>query len=125
MTITADTYEALRARSGGMCELCGVTPATNAHHRRPRGMGGTTQEIHGVQWLLHLCGNGNTTGCHGGVERARDYSYESGWLIRSGEPRPAEEVPVRLALGWAYLTTTGGYLPATNPRPKPIGSRFD
>lgn len=106
--ITRDTRDLLAQRSGGACELCGQA-ATNAHHRAPRGMGGTTRNIHTVEWLLHICGSG-TTGCHGWIETHRERSYHHGWLMRRHQ-RP-ETSPV-----WIYggalviLTPDGNYEP--------------
>ena len=55
------TMALLTARSRGRCEACHLAPATEAHHRKYRGRGGT----HDIENLLHLCGWGNHTGCHG------------------------------------------------------------
>lgn len=48
----------LAFRSGGICEhpwLCG-RPALQAHHRRPRGLGGSSApDINDVSNLVHLC----------------------------------------------------------------------
>ena len=53
--------ELVRERSGGLCERCLVYPASEIHHRRFLSRGGK----HNVANLLHLCGFGNTGGCHG------------------------------------------------------------
>lgn len=90
-------------RALGCCEICGqqifgqdnrpVTPYS-LHHRRPRGMGGSSRaDINSPANLLLLCGTG-TTGCHGHVESNRATSYANGWLVRA-DHNPAE-VPVLL-----------------------------
>lgn len=56
--------DAVLARSGGMCEVCHVMPASEIHHRRYLSRGG----MHNIANLLHLCaGNGMGNfgdGCH-------------------------------------------------------------
>lgn len=95
--ITEHSRALVRARSGGMCEVCGLTPATNIHHRRARGMGGTRRAIHTPDWLLHLCGSG-TQGCHGYVEAHPELSYAKGWKLRYYQhPSTA---PVELTPRW-------------------------
>lgn len=79
--ITRDTKLRVSKRSGGVCERCGAEPASNYHHRRARGMGGTLRNIHTPDWLLHLCGSG-TEGCHGYIETHPEISYEKGWKMR-------------------------------------------
>lgn len=81
---------ALRARSGGRCEL--VRPgegrcdarATDPHHRciadRERG-------VHDPNRMLDLCGS-----CHRYVHDRPALAYERGWLIRSNA---IEEAPCR------------------------------
>ena len=61
----------------GKCAKCGST-ATQAHHRLPRGMGGTSDHLVGEACNgIPLC-----TYCHGWVESHRDLSRDKyGWLI--------------------------------------------
>ncbi len=106
--ITPRTRELLHRRSGGVCEICRSAPATNAHHRLPRGMGGTKRDIHTVEWLLHLCGSG-TTGCHGMIEHDRNRAYINGWLLRQHQ-RP-ETTSVKIYGAIVYLTPDGHYVP--------------
>lgn len=107
--VTRATRALLHDRSAGFCEVCGQRGGDNVHHRLPRGMGGTTRNIHTVEWLLYVCGSG-TTGCHGHIEANRTEAYTKGWLLRS-HSRP-ETSPV-----WLYghtfviLTPDGGYEP--------------
>ncbi len=98
------TKQVVRRRSGGMCERCGVERATNLHHRRARGMGGTRRAVHTAEWLLHLCGTG-TTGCHGYIEAHPQISYAKGWKLRGTRPATT---PVQLyAHGWVVLHPDG------------------
>ena len=108
---TARTVTVVKHRAERMgwplCERCGRAPGTNAHHRRPRGAGGTKRpDTNLPSNLLWLCGSG-TTGCHGWVESHREEAYEHGWLVRqSASPR---EVPVRIHdRGLVVLDDIGG-----------------
>lgn len=100
-------------RAGYCCEVCGLILHNGAgwiedhsfHHRRPRGAGGTREEIANTPAnLLLLCGSG-TTGCHGRIERERTTAYSYGWLVHQGtDPSTvatwvwwSPERPVRLA----------------------------
>lgn len=99
----------IERRSGGLCELCGGK-ATNTHHRRSRGMGGSRDPVtNSVVNLLRLCGSG-TTGCHGHIERNRTWAYENGLLVPRYGP-PVGTVPVHLQVGLVLLTPQGGYQP--------------
>lgn len=99
----------LRARSMGRCELC-KAPAVNAHHRDPRGMGGTSRKgIHRVCNLLHLCAS-----CHAWIESFRDLAETGGWLIPSGtDParRPVWLHGVLYWAGWWLLDDHGSLTP--------------
>ena len=76
-----------------MCERCG-RPATNVHHRRPRGMGGTKDPtIHDPSNLVALCGSG-TTGCHGWIESNRAQARWEGWLISRHDTRSPADIPI-------------------------------
>jgi len=85
-------------RALGRCELCGLTKMRmQIHHRRPRGMGGST-----TGWVgeppngLLLC-----EACHRRVENNREWAYAKGLLVRSG--RYPVEVPVLSWDGWLLL----------------------
>lgn len=88
-------------RSGGVCERCGVAPATNWHHRKNRSQGGDDT----LPNALHLCGSG-TTGCHGYVTEHPADSYDKGWSVRRAFD-PAD-VPVYRMGEWVLLTASGG-----------------
>lgn len=69
-------------------------------------MGGTKRNIHTPEWLLHVCGSGNT-GCHGHIESHRAGAYANGWLLHA---RAAPSTPVLLYRHtWVTLTPDGGY----------------
>lgn len=75
--IPARNRRLVEQRSGGVCESCGVRYASDIHHRQYRSRGGT----HDVHNLIHLCGWGNHTGCHG---KAHTDGETSGMSIRRG-----------------------------------------
>ena len=81
----------------------------SAHHRKPRGMGGTSDpRIGNVANCLILCGSG-ATGCHGWVESLRAIAEDFGYLIR-GDSRiktPAG-TPVRRMDGTLWLLRADG-----------------
>lgn len=79
----------------------------SAHHRRPRGAGGTSNpEIGNVTNCLILCGSG-TTGCHGWVETYRAMAEDYGYLVRSGIKTPAGTRIKRLDGTWWLITSSG------------------
>jgi hypothetical protein len=102
--ISDTTKQIVRDRSAGICEVCQAAPATNFHHRRARGMGGTRRPIHGPDWVLHLCGSG-TTGCHGYIETHPEVSYARGWKLRG--TRDPSIAPVQLCGQWYILLPDG------------------
>lgn len=109
-----DTLRAqLWARSGGRCEVSGRAldrDTFDAHHRRNKGMGGTTRPDRDAIWnLLALdptVHNGGPLSVHG----RRQWSESHGFLV----PKNVDNVqvwPIRLHLKrWVYLTPAGGYL---------------
>jgi hypothetical protein len=108
--ITPETRRLLAERSAGVCEICGRARATEASHRRPKGMGGTSVKIrHAVAWLIHAC-----HGCHqgrDGIESDRDRARMMGWLV--GPLDDAAVIPVylhtRYGVGWWLLDDSGCY----------------
>lgn len=92
----------VRERSGGLCEVCGVRPATNYQHRKNRSQGGQWSAVNG----LDVCGSG-TTGCHGRIHHSPAAAYEAGWSVKSWED-PAV-VPVRTTRGLVLLDDEGGW----------------
>lgn len=100
-----EVRELLFVRSGGVCERCGGAEATQAHHRRPRGMGSTKRpETNRPSNALMLC-----QPCHTWVEttgRSNGESYRKGILVRQSH-EPAS-VPVHYRGGAAvYLGESG------------------
>lgn len=91
--ISRPVRDLVKARSGGVCEVCGVAAAVHMHHRRPRGMGGSrAPSTNTASNLLHLC-----LACHTAIEsasRTRATSY--GWLVPAAVDDPGM-VPALLA----------------------------
>lgn len=104
--------EQLWDRCGGVCEVSGLTldPDTfDAHHRRPKGMGGTSRPDR--DWLTNLLAldplvhNGGPQSVHGNP----DWSRPLGYLVYKDEPW-AGNVPVRIKDGpWVLLGRDGRY----------------
>jgi len=70
------------ARSGGVCEGCGVAPASQIHHRLFKSRLGFGNPANGLHVCVGAVG-GNIDGCHGTAHAG--YIGESlGWSIRSG-----------------------------------------
>lgn len=67
--------ELVSRRSEGVCEGCGVRTASEIHHRKYLSRGGR----HNPSNLLHLCGWGNHTGCHGKAHT--DEGAKLGWSV--------------------------------------------
>lgn len=86
-------------RSGGVCESCGDRPASDVHHRQYLSRGGS----HDVHNLIHLCGVGNTSGCHG---RAHKDGEREGLAI--GRGYRSELMPVLYRDVWVLLDDDGG-----------------
>lgn len=99
--------QATQARFGGRCARCGRDGAT-VHHRKPRGLGGSSDPaINALANLLWVCGTG-TTGCHGWIEHNRADARAAGWLV----PYTVDPllIPVRLWDGRVVtLDNDGGW----------------
>lgn len=93
----------VRARSNGVCEICGQARATNFSHRLAKGHGGPWLASNG----LDACGHGNYSGCHGERLHQRPTEAErAGWLVRSGHD--FRTIPVQHAwLGLVFLNDDG------------------
>lgn len=87
--IPAAVRTALAERSGGVCERDACGRAAHAHHRRPRGMGGSREwATNSLANLLHV-----SRKCHDHIESYRSESYDKGWLVKQGvDPM---RIPVR------------------------------
>lgn len=83
----------------------------SAHHRKPRGMGGTSDPRTGsISNCLIVCGSG-TTGCHGRIERNREVALKVGLLIPKNATTesfaPAAVRVRRMDRTWWLLTESG------------------
>jgi hypothetical protein len=94
-------YERVKERSFGLCEICGTARATEVHHRLHRSHGG----LDVAENLLHVCGWGNHSGCHGKAHSDSD-RYANGWAVRSGGNPALRPVLYRGSL--TILTAEGG-----------------
>jgi hypothetical protein len=110
---TTDVRETVRARDLDTCVVCGVIVTgrtASIHHRRNRGMGGSSDpRINDVTNLVVSCGDG-TSGCHGMLtDRPWELDAEKhGWVIGRNSIADPACVPVLVAwLGWC-LPTAGG-----------------
>lgn len=110
MKFSTNVRKVVLLRAEGRCEGCGLKGSLQLHHRRPRGMGGSTDPKAGTAAnALALC-----SGCHLQVaEQKRDGAREMGWLIPQGTD--PEETPVRLYDGWFWLGVGGEAHPIKKP----------
>jgi hypothetical protein len=95
--------ELLYQRSSHVCELCSSRRGTNAHHRKPRSLGGLWTPSN----LLHLCGSGST-GCHGYVTTNPQIAREQGWSV----PSWADPARTPVWIAWrefVFLDDHGNY----------------
>lgn len=110
----ADLREKLWERSRGRCEVSGIPldrDTFDAHHRRNKGMGGTTRPDRDAIWnLLALdptVHNGGPRSVHG----RRAWSESRGFLVPKGVGN-VQVWPIFWHLKlWVYLTPEGGYRP--------------
>jgi hypothetical protein len=99
-------------RAGGRCEASGVAidlHTFDAHHRRNKGMGGTSRPDRDAVWNLvaldPLVHNGGPASVHGDRPRWQG----RGFLVPKHEDHP-ERWPVLLWDGrWVLLTRSAGY----------------
>lgn len=96
------TREIIFERADGRCERCGSSGSVwQIHHRRPRGMGGTSRtDSGGAANALFLHPQ-----CHEWVERNRSDAYDLGYLV--GQQDDPCESPVRMWDGWKKLNPDG------------------
>jgi 5-methylcytosine-specific restriction protein A len=94
----------VHARSGDWCERCGSARAVQIHHRRPRGMGGSTAtDTNTASNALALC-----VGCHQSIESNRAEAISMGWLVPQSYS-PATQVVLRRG-EWVLLADDGSVL---------------
>ena len=115
--IPQQTRERVYARANGRCEVCGkYAPGADIHHRRAKGMGGTSNKaIHDPSNLIAVCGWGNTSGCHGDIHGNAAHAKAMGWIVSRFTPHQSWEVPVRLWDGMFWLADDGTRSRATSP----------
>jgi 5-methylcytosine-specific restriction protein A len=95
----------IRQRADGYCEVCGRARGAEAHHRRPRGMGGTNREdTNTASAGLFLCRD-----CHRLIESYRNVAEVLGWLVPQNQP-PAD-IPVMYRGAWVFLDELGNLQP--------------
>lgn len=98
-------HDGIRDREGGRCARC-AHPCLHdgqAHHRRPKGMGGSTaQDTNTHANGLWLC-----AGCHAWVHAHPGQAREEGWLVAQG--RDPAAVPVRYRGTWTVLAHDGSF----------------
>lgn len=128
-------WEALRitlwSRSGGRCEVSGRPldfDTFDAHHRRPKGMGGTYRpDTDTVPNLLALHPEVHNGG-PGSVHADRGRSELAGWLLPKDTATPRIFPVWHWTRVWVLLTESGGYvmLPPTRNPPawEPEGPRL-
>jgi len=105
---------ALWERCDGLCEVSGRPldyETFDMHHRRNKGMGGTsrpnTDALYNLLALDPEIHNGGPTSVHG----RRDWSEANGFLIPKNADYP-QQWPVKLrARWWVLLPATPGYVP--------------
>jgi 5-methylcytosine-specific restriction enzyme A len=104
------TKELVFLRAGGRCERCGwIEKASEYHHRRPRGMGGSrASDTNTAANCLLLCHY-----CHAKVESERDKSVWLGYLVPQGQ-NPSE-TPVWRLKEWVLLDDYGYVTPVEEP----------
>lgn len=106
--IPAANRRAVHDRAAGHCERCAMTTTVpHLHHRRPKGLGGSSRaDRHAVSNLVQLCPT-----CHQQVHANPAMSAEDGWIVpRSSGLEPAEVPIVNLLGSSAWLDDTGQYL---------------
>jgi hypothetical protein len=91
-------------RSGGVCEYCGLQRGTDAHHRRPRGLGGSRRkDTNTASNALWLCG-----ACHRWAESHRTDALHEGILcLQIESPRKSA---VRYRGRYVFLDDLGNVL---------------
>lgn len=107
----------IQDRADGLCERCGHWTGVSgqAHHRRPRGAGGTrnpeSNQAANALWLCSSLNGGQ--GCHEWVESNRKEALKAGWIIP--QSRNPEIVPVLRRGMWVMLLNDGDYIAIPEP----------
>lgn len=83
-------------RSGGLCERCGQKRGTEAHHRRPRGAGGSRRDdTNTASNSVWLCSE-----CHRHIETNRTEALLEGFLCLQIESPRKSAVKYRGTYVW-------------------------
>ena len=119
------TKAIVKVRSGGSCEICGAK-AENVAHRVAKSQGGPWDPAN----ALHLCGQGNLSGCHGWTHQhsGEDDGQAGGWILRSHHDYAAEPAYILhrdetgvARFGWVLLRSDGSVETVTG---RPAPTRF-
>ena len=71
------TKDLADARAGHRCEVCGVGPIEQHHHRMPRRMGGSrAPQVSSVANCCPACAP-----CHRRIESDREWAVSNGYLV--------------------------------------------
>jgi 5-methylcytosine-specific restriction enzyme A len=91
------------SRDGECCVRCHY-PACDVHHRKPKGMGGTSDEevAFGLANLISLCRE-----CHSYIHAHPAESYKLGYLVRSWDN--PELVKIETNLGSLEIRSDGTF----------------
>lgn len=93
------------SRAQGVCERCGAAPATDLHHRRPRGMGGDRSAVANSPANLLACCRDS----HRWIEANRAVAEARGWIVR--RPQDPRDVEVTVVPhGRVLLSDDGTYM---------------
>jgi hypothetical protein len=120
----ADVRAVVIARDQATCQRCGA-PGSDVQHRQGRGSGGRgkaeRERTNGPAWLVVLCGQGNTSGCHRAVDEDRETAEAEGFVIRRNGPEvDAATVPVKTYRGWRLLLDDGRSIRAQDVTRSPL-----
>lgn len=101
---TDKTRKAVVQRANARCEVCGLTGASQIHHRKPRGMGGSgRREVRSAANAIYV-----HAACHRRIEANRTKAYLLGHLVHAWQQ--SESTAIRLWDGWFLLTSDGDRL---------------
>lgn len=95
--------DVVAARSGGLCEACGMRRVADVHHRKNRSQGGTWDPAN----LLGLCRT-----CHDWIGGNRAVARARGWAVFRGDD-PALTAVLRRG-SWVVLGGDGAVTPILN-----------
>ena len=102
---------AVLERDGRRCCVCGQYPRVpQVHHRKARGMGGTSSTTsYLLSNLLTTCSTCNLIR----IERHRTVAYGNGWLVKQAQP-PNQVAVLRFG-AWVLLDDEGGWTETDPP----------